>query len=72
MSHHRIAVVDGGRRYWVEIDAERTLLSAQIEIHAHDKAMAARRVKHPVTLARLQALIRPPARCPHCGAEAGV
>lgn len=61
---------DAGRRYWVEVDRDRTLLEASIEVKPHDKAPTTRRLKHPVTLARLQALVRPASKCPHCGAVA--
>jgi len=61
---------DAGRRYWVEVDRDRTLLQASIEVKPHDKVATTRRLKHPVTLARLQALVRPAAKCPHCGGEA--
>ena len=57
-----------GRRYWVTVDRDRTLMQASVEVKPHDKAPALRLLRHPVTLARLQALVRPTARCPHCGA----
>lgn len=58
----------GGRMYWVETDKDGTLLLAEIKVKAHDKLETMRRLKHPATLARLQALVRPAPRCPHCGA----
>ena len=58
-----------GQRYWVEVDRERTLLSASISIHAHDKVPTMRRVVNRVTLQRLQGVVRPVA-CPVCGGEA--
>lgn len=61
---------DSGRRYWVEVDVNRTLLQASIEVKPHDKVTTKRKLTHPVTLARLQALVRPAAKCPHCGGEA--
>ena len=57
------------RKYWVEVDQARTLLSASVEVTPHDKPRALRTLKHPVTLARLQALVRPAARCEHCGSK---
>ena len=59
-----------GRRYWIETDQAGTLLAAEVEVKCHDKRATQRRLKHPATLARLQALVRPKARCPHCGAAA--
>ena len=56
-----------GQRYWVEVDRERTLLSASISVQAHDKVATMRRVVNAVTLARLQGVVRPVA-CPACGA----
>jgi hypothetical protein len=47
------------QRYLVEVDRERNLLSAQIHVHAHDKAPTLRRVVNAVTLERLQKLVRP-------------
>lgn len=60
-------IESGGRRYWVEMDRERTLIMAEVEVAAHDKRKTLRAVRHPVTLARLQAIVRPEAKCPTCG-----
>lgn len=62
-------VEDAGRRYWVEVDRQRTLLAASVEVHAHDRRTTLRRLVNAVTLARLQAVVRPLVRrCAHCGA----
>jgi hypothetical protein len=63
-------IEDGGRRYIVTVDSTRTVLAASVECKAHDKRATLRVLRHPVTLARLQALVRPAAKCPHCGREA--
>jgi hypothetical protein len=60
-------VEDGGRRYCVNLDAARTVHAAWVQVAPHDKAPTMRRLKHPVTLARLQALVRQPKKCQHCG-----
>ena len=56
-----------GQRYHCEIDASSTILSAKIEINAHDKRQTLRRVWHPATLAALQSLVRPEQICHACG-----
>ena len=56
----------GRSRYWVEVDRHRTLIEARVIVVAHDKARTERRIVSPVTLARIQAAIRPPAVCPTC------
>ena len=58
-----------GQRYWVQVDQDRALLSAEIEIQAHDKRLTMRKVVNKVTLSRLQGIVRPVA-CPVCGADA--
>lgn len=46
------------------------IMEAKVEINAHDKSPTLRRVKHPVTLSRLQELLFPKKkRCPHCDQE---
>lgn len=56
-----------GKEYWLEVDEKRTLLAASVLVSAHDKSPTVRRLTHPVTLARLQAIVRPPALCALCG-----
>ena len=65
-----IVLRSDGRVYEVDLNPARDVVGARVYISAHDKEETWRRVKHPVTMARLQALIRPPAKCPHCGAAA--
>jgi len=56
-----------GQIYEVEVDGGR-VTAAKVHVKAHDKAGTWRRVKHPVTLARLTAAILGSAQaCPHCG-----
>jgi len=56
-----------GQTYLVEVDDQRTLLMAWIEIRAHDKALAMRKVVNQTTLARIQDHVRPPGVCLTCG-----
>ena len=57
-----------GKVYDISLDSSQTVTEARVYVSAHDKEETWRRVKHPATISRLQALIRPAPRCPHCGA----
>jgi len=60
-------VESGGRRYRVMVALDYTVLRAEVEVTAHDKRPTLRRIRHPVTIARLQDMVRPAAKCPTCG-----
>lgn len=56
-----------GSQYRATVDDSGKLLRAQVFISFHDRPSVWRIVKNPVTLARLQADIHPPPKCPTCG-----
>lgn len=56
-------------RYSVAVDDDGKVVAARIRVKAHDKRETWRKLKHPVTLARLQAIVDERAWCPACGSS---
>lgn len=68
MTHSLPLVTLAGKTYAVQLDPDTgAVLSAYIFVKPHDKTETWRRLKHPATLARIQAAIKPAEICEACG-----
>lgn len=68
MNHSLPITTLGGKSYAVQLDpGTGAVLSAYIFVKPHDKVGTWRRLKHPATLARIQAAIKPAEVCAACG-----